>query len=721
MNLINAENMIGKQGNKRAPCAYSCSYFILAVVAGLSTLISFAINFSPQTIPILNDVHESVIISSMWDRYNSTQKQYYIQSRYNGWNYYNTSVSTGEFDPVQCKSPLWEPGVKSNSNTSMTFVFGITQLQRPYIKDVVRSIAMLRRVSDIDISILVLKSASGTAAMVDLELKTSTFQRTKIYVVENPVDANKLSRSLLKALRYNPNCCGVDEFVRLHVFSLPYDKAIFLDLDIVILKPIDHLFYCNMDFMYAGGLGSPLNAGMFVARANRPDLLLRMVQTLYRVSHTYSQETCFDSLGCGPCKCGACRVQDKHGPRCHGQEGPQGFLHYFFVKRIQHAANFPPDGLNLTEADYTLSLKVGRISSCVYDYQNFPPSHCDAEWAHNGATGTAVSPYVIHKGGDWAKKMLLDPLAIAHAHINKASFFSAQKPCAPEFWILGTRKGGTTAMYTWMTEHPQVARLHIENKPTDGEVGEPISRQNLGRYNAHFRNVEVGKLKGDSKVSRLINDAKTMVDTCGLLHVKFIALLRDPIERAVSNMLMRARLGTAGMNMESNISAYIEKDLELYEDAVRRNPQWDSGINPGHLAGWQSSKNSIYEGLYAVHLRRWFLFAGVDRIRIYFTEHFGQHTAAVVADALLFVGADMGRWDGSSRRFDKNKAPNSRPMGASTRAHGESVTGNSKTSPPQERHHLELSPVLRNRLQDIFGPYNRMLERLLNTTTPWGY
>lgn len=678
------------------------------------SFLSFYLFYPPK-------LHQTVpekLISPIWDDYNATLKHDFIKNQYYGWGEYKISLTSGEFDPVSCRSPLWMPGVQKIESISKTFVLGITQLQRPYIKNIIQSVAMLRRVSDVDISILVLKSAGGSAAMLDLDQKISVFRKIKIYKIENPVDALQLSPQLLKALRYNPNCCGVDEFLRLHVFALPYDKAIFLDLDVFVLKPIDHLFYCDKDFMYAGGIGSPLNAGMFVARANRPQLLDHMVRTLYTVSMTYTQERCFDSLGCGPCKCGACNARDRHGPRCHGQEGPQGFLHYYFVKRIQHAVHFPVNNAHMHSrypqsalkwSNRSLSLNVSRISSCVYDYQNFPKSACMGEWAHNGAIGSAVSPYIVHKGGEWAKKIPPDAIDVTRLHSPHSSTFSGIKPCAPEFWIIGTRKGGTTALYTWMTEHPQVARLHIENKPTDGEVAESISLQNLGRYNSHFRNVATGKLKGDSKVSRLMNDAKAIVESCGLVNIKLLVLLRDPIERAMSNMLMRARLGTAGMNMQSNISWYIEQDVDKFEEACRRDPQWAAGIHPTHLSGWQSAKNTIYEGLYAVHLRRWFLFAGVDRMRIYFTEHFEQHTAEIVSDALRFVGADMSLWNESNQRFDRNKAPNSRP----DRSRSKIVD--------HEGGNMAISSLLRERLKGVFGPYNRMLERLLNTTTPWGY
>ena len=367
------------------------------------------------------------------------------------------------------------------------------------------------------------------------------------------------------------------------------------------------------------------------------------------------------------------------------------------------------------------------MSSCVYATPAPPFALCEEELKVQDGVNSGISPYIVHKESVWARKLTLpSPIVPSSRCIHR----DCVKPCAPDFWILGTRKGGTTALYTWMTEHVQVARLHIQNKPTDGEVHEILTKENLKRYNAQFDGDPEGMLRGDSTVSRIINDARTMVETCGHKHVKFIVLLRDPIERAVSNMLMRARLGTAGMSMASNLSHFVERELVAFEDAVRQNPSWDRGIVPGHLNRWHSSKNCIYEGLYAVHLRRWFVYAGMDNIRIYFTEDFEKYTMEVVEDALAFVGANMTLWDGqrAGRTFSKANAPNARPVLSGHVDKGQHLIDERVRRAAPAAHqsdalpeNLLLVPALRARMEQVFAPYNLMLARMLHTTLPWSY
>merc|ERR1712183_509081 len=112
------------------------------------------------------------------------------------------------------------------------------------------------------------------------------------------------------------------------------------------------------------------------------------------------------------------------------------------------------------------------------------------------------------------------------------------KVCRPDFFILGTRRGGTTALYTLLASHPRVAALRIRGGRHDGEVF--TSMENIERYNAQFIAWNPDLLVGDATAGRLTKDAEEIVKACGHKQSKFIIMLRDPVERCLSQNLARA-------------------------------------------------------------------------------------------------------------------------------------------------------------------------------------
>ncbi|CAD7702191.1 unnamed protein product [Ostreobium quekettii] len=589
------------------------------------------------------------------------------------WTRYDHPSAYGtHFDPTVCHPRVWSLDSVGRRPENTTFAFAVTKLSMRYTNIVLDAAKRLRVMSSRPISVMVLKSGAKEGAIGELAVKLSDISNTTFYLLDNPVNIEDLSEGYVRALQKNPNCCKESEYLKLHAVALPYDQVLVLDLDATLVKPVDHLFHCDVDLLYAAGPWSPLNGGVFLVRGNRPDRLRHMVEVLINTSYTYTQEACFDGLGCGPCNCGG--PCSKYNVRCFGQEGPQGFIHYYFVKRGDP------------------SFRVARISTCLYDFQDSGLKKCKPEFERRG-----FSPFIVHKDTRGENG---SALALIRRLGTDPSTQPESKVCRPEFWILGARKAGTTALYTWLTYHPQVFSHHVQGFPTDGEIYGSVKP--LDKYNNKFKKVPSGLLVGDSNVYRLIDDAAELPALCGHKHAKFLVLLRDPVERCHSQMLMRARVKQKNLDitMDSNLSEVIDRQLKSFEDAVAASPGWADGFLPEPLHGWKSSYNCIYEGIYGAHLKRWFFHTSLDNFRIYFTEDFAEHRDEVLHDALEFIGADVSLYHGSA--LLEGKIPNSR----------------SNMTLPE---HQQLMPLLRRRLQDVFAPYNRMLEDVIGRRTPWGY
>jgi hypothetical protein len=260
----------------------------------------------------------------------------------------------------------------------------------------------------------------------------------------------------------------------------------------------------------------------------------------------------------------------------------------------------------------------------------------------------------------------------------------------PDFFILGTRKGGTTSFHSYLTKHPRIYPFRMNGTPKDGEA---FGQLGSAGYQKLFDDVPADQLVGDSTVSRLMDNIEGLKKYSDR---KMFVLLRDPVERCHSQMLMRSRLHSTGMNQLSNMTAIISKHADRFEDFLQHLPLHPVMTNPEQ--GFRSAENCLYEGAYVAHLRRLFA-AGVPKknVKIYFSEDFFRNTEKTMDDAFKFLGLEPQLIDTAQFRQVYN--------------------GRSQDAPLPSN--LKLSDSLRRRILSLLEPYNRELEIMVNTSLPW--
>ena len=111
------------------------------------------------------------------------------------------------------------------------------------------------------------------------------------------------------------------------------------------------------------------------------------------------------------------------------------------------------------------------------------------------------------------------------AYLDKGFHKSMQnsKKKRPNFFVLGTRKGGTTSFITYLSKHPKIYPLNINGNPQDGEIFLPLGSP---QYRKKFEHIPKKMIVGDATVSRFVNDATLLAK----LYAKtpMFVLLRDP-------------------------------------------------------------------------------------------------------------------------------------------------------------------------------------------------
>lgn len=185
----------------------------------------------------------------------------------------------------------------------------------------------------------------------------------------------------------------------------------------------------------------------------------------------------------------------------------------------------------------------------------------------------------------------------------------------PNFIILGAAKAGTTSLYHYLQQHPQVYMSPVKeaNYFAYRVGGDPYGRdllfpiQSEGAYRALFDGVGDELAIGEASPIYLEN-----FDTAASLHellpqVKLIAILRDPVERALSSYAMRVRKGHEKRPVEAAItpeSFYVQ--IGFYWRALQ--PYYARFPAENIRVYWFDDLKMASEAL----LRDLFTFIGVD-------------------------------------------------------------------------------------------------------------
>lgn len=210
----------------------------------------------------------------------------------------------------------------------------------------------------------------------------------------------------------------------------------------------------------------------------------------------------------------------------------------------------------------------------------------------------------------------------------------------PDFLILGAMRAGTSSLYAWLCEHPQVMgppakevhffdRLHARGPywyrrhfPTLAEVAE--RRERLGKRVA----------VGEATPCYLFHPAVAARIHALLPEARLIVLLRDPVARAFSHYRQSVRQGREPLAFADALAAEDER-LAGAEQALA------TGSCARVLAHERYSYRS--RGLYFEQLQRYFERTPADRILVLRSEDMFRDPQATVDEVVAFLGLDPWR------------------------------------------------------------------------------
>lgn len=245
-------------------------------------------------------------------------------------------------------------------------------------------------------------------------------------------------------------------------------------------------------------------------------------------------------------------------------------------------------------------------------------------------------------------------------------YATANLRALPDFVILGTQRGGTSSLYQWLCAHPAF------DPPLRKEIHYFDVHYHKGTrwYRAHFPFAQRGRITGEASPYMLFHPLAPARAARDLpTSTRFIVLLRNPVERAISHYW----LSRNSMTWEKET---LERGIELESQRL-------AAEIPKVLRGERSFGHATFSyvarGEYASQLRRWFDAVGRERILVLESEKLNREPEG--SGVLQWLGLD----------------PHSAPFPAVNR------TARFAESPPE----------VIARLQEHFAPYNCELFELL--------
>ena len=238
----------------------------------------------------------------------------------------------------------------------------------------------------------------------------------------------------------------------------------------------------------------------------------------------------------------------------------------------------------------------------------------------------------------------------------------------PNFIIIGCQRCGTTSLYTYLAQHPQILT--------------PIKKEmdffswhfdrGIDWYLAHFPPMPPGEQFLTGEASPSYFDSREAPERLYSLfpEAKLIVLLRNPVDRAISQFYRLTDLNWEARSLDRVISDEIER--------LNQNPEYIIGEEPG---------NYLARGRYIEFIKNWRNFFPPEQLLILKSEDFYAGAATTVKQVLEFL--DLPEYQLSEYQ---NANPGSYPP---------------------------VNQSIRDWLRDYFRPYNQQLEEYLSTNFNW--
>jgi Sulfotransferase domain len=210
----------------------------------------------------------------------------------------------------------------------------------------------------------------------------------------------------------------------------------------------------------------------------------------------------------------------------------------------------------------------------------------------------------------------------------------------PDFLILGAQKAGTTALYAYLRWHPGITG------PSWKEVSffDRHFRRGEAWYRGHFPLRAGGRLVGEASPGYLFHPLAPERVQGTVPAARMIVLLRDPVDRALSQYHHEVALGRESLTFEQAIDAEPERTTGEEQRMIRE---------PGYFSHAWWDHAYLARGRYAEQLERWYAVFPREQLLVVPSDDLASAPAETYAAILRFLGAAGHSLDSYPRVYEQ--------------------------------------------------------------------
>lgn len=202
----------------------------------------------------------------------------------------------------------------------------------------------------------------------------------------------------------------------------------------------------------------------------------------------------------------------------------------------------------------------------------------------------------------------------------------------PNFLLIGAPKAGTSALYAYLSQHPQVYMSPVKEPHFFMLENEKVNFQGPGdqdrfRHSVHqlkdYKNLFAGVADeiaiGEASTTYLGSEKASRRIKKYIPEAKLIAILRNPVDAAYASFLHLIRDGNESI-------ADFSKALAAEPERTQNN--------------WGLMWRYQQKGFYYEQLKRYFELFDRQQIKVFIYEEFERNPELIMEDMFTFVGAD---------------------------------------------------------------------------------
>jgi len=256
----------------------------------------------------------------------------------------------------------------------------------------------------------------------------------------------------------------------------------------------------------------------------------------------------------------------------------------------------------------------------------------------------------------------------------------------PDFLIIGFPKCGTTSLYEYLLQHPDI------HPPIGKEIDyfDRLYSKGIAWYKVRFptklqqffvQNLQQRKFLTGEATPRYVEHPHALHRIKKVLpNSKFIILLRNPIDRAYSHFTM---------NVENGYE-YKTFELAIKSENERIKGRCEKMKNNENYYSWDFDLFAYLEhGIYVEKLQKWFDIFSKDKFLIIQSEEFLRNPSKIYYQTLRFL--DLTKWEPDKFTLYKKRSYKEK----------------------------KINPEIRKYLSDFFKPHNEKLFKLIGQRYDW--